>query len=720
MVVAQDAELAEAIAFVYEGADRVIHETDATVRVETAAGSLVEVVSGDSRRTEIAWDRFEIVDGVGLSKTSDPSGLLWSTFLGGEDGREEDGSVVLDASGNLVVTGYTVSVDFPTTPGAYDESYNRVEECFVAKLSADGSALLWSTFLGGFSIEGGKSVVLDSSGNPVVSGYTGSVDFPTTTGAYDESNNGGYDVFLAKLSSDGSALLWCTLLGGGDGDGGGGVVLDSSDNPVVEGWTYSADFPTTRGVFDESYNGENDVFLAKFSSDGSALLWCTLLGGSDYEFTLGGVNIVLDASGNPVLTGETGSSDFPTTPGAYDESIGGIDAFLTKVSSDGTTLLWSTFLGGTHGDRGRSLALDSEGNPVVTGRTAATDFPTTPGVYDDSFNGFNDVFLAKLASDGSALLWSTFLGGSSRESGWDVILDPAGNPVVTGYTESAGFPTTSWTYDESYNGREDAFVAKFSSDGSALLWSTFLGGGEDDSGTGVIVDTSGQPIVVGWTGSSEFPTTPGAYDESYNGGNTDTFVAHLAFLDEPTPVLLEQFLAEAVAGGAVLTWRVNSDFALDRFFLDRRFGSTWERAAEVLFSVGHQTYEVHDTVEPGTYLYRLTGRMVSGREHLFGEVEATIPQWNSLKASLEILNNPSSGGHVVALHLAAETRVEVGVYDVRGRRVRVLMSGRREASSYRLPWDGRDDSGRAVPSGIYWVTLAMNGQEQGLPVALIR
>jgi hypothetical protein len=521
----------------YEGADRVVEEPDGSILVETSVGSLREecVMAGGAGVLMLAQgDGAFLGDNCSPAREDNPSALLWSTFLGGSS-WDYGQSLGLDASGNPVVVGYTWSADFPTTPGAYDTSFGGgSNDVVVAKLSASGSELLWSTYLGGISEEGAYSVALDASDNAVVTGCTGSSDFPTTPEAYDATLNGGVyngDVFVAKLSASGSELLWSTFLGGSYDDYGLSLALDASGNAVVTGQTASFDFPTTPGAYDTSFHGNYyDVFVTKLSASGSALLWSTFVGDSSWD---SGYSLVLDASGNAMVTGYTRSPDFPITPGAYDTSYNGgwQDAFVAKLSASGSAILWSTFLGGSYGEFGSSLALDALGNAVVTGLTRSSDFPTTPGAYDTSYNGGDDVFVAKLSASGNALLWSTFLGGSSYDQGNSLALDGSYNTVVTGYTRSSNFPTTPGTYDTSYNGGDDVFVAKLSASGNAFLWSTFLGDSSEDWGYSLALDGSGKAVVAGTTWSFDFPTTPGAYDTSLDGSGRDVFVAKIDLSD---------------------------------------------------------------------------------------------------------------------------------------------------------------------------------------------
>jgi len=295
-----------------------------------------------------------------------------------------------------------------------------------------------------------------------VTGRTESDDFPTTPGAYDETFNGEADGFVSVLSPDLSELLYSTFLGGSDWDFVGGPVLDSEGNVYVAGSTKSHDFPTTPGAYDETHNVEDwyDAYISVLSPDLSELLYSTFLSGTGWNEIF---SFALDSGGNVYVTGETGSGDFPTTPGAYNEEINGqFDAFVSALSPDLSELLYSTFLGGSSIDASwGGLALDSEGNVYVTGWTDSNDFPTTPDAHDETFNGRRDVFVSVLSPGLSELLYSTFLGGSNVEIPFSLALDSGGNVYVAGHTESNDFPTTPGAYDETFNGEWDVFISKF-------------------------------------------------------------------------------------------------------------------------------------------------------------------------------------------------------------------------------------------------------------------
>jgi len=449
--------------------------------------------------------------------------LLASTFIGGS-WYDYGYSIALDEGGNVYITGGTSSSHYPTTSGAYDEGYNGGSDVFVSRLNSSLSTLLASTFIGGSGWDYSYCIALDGGGNVYITGKTESSDYPTTSGAYDESFNGYDDVFVSKLNSSLSNLLSSTFIGGSSSDYGYSIALDGDGNVYITGKTGSSSYPTTSGAYDESFNGYKDVFVSKLNSSLSNLLASTFIGGSRYDY---GYCIALDGGGNVYITGGTSSSNYPTTSGAYDESFNGDDdVFVSKLNSSLSTLLSSTFIGGSDDDYGRSIALDGGGNVYITGKTDSSDYPTTSGAYDESFNGYKDVFVSRLNSSLSTLLASTFIGGSDDDRGYCIALDRGGNVYITGYTESSDYPTTSGAYDEGHNGGSDVFVSRLNSSLSNLLSSTFIGGGRYDYGRSIALDGGGNVYITGYTDSSNYPTTSGAYDESHNGYE-DVFVSRL-------------------------------------------------------------------------------------------------------------------------------------------------------------------------------------------------
>jgi hypothetical protein len=414
------------------------------------------------------------------------------------------------------VAGDTKSTNFPTTPGAYDTSFNsndvRYADVFVSKLNSNLTQLLASTFLGGSYGDSAFALAIDRSGNVYVAGVARSSDFPTTPGAYDIGYNGD-EAFISKFDSNLTNLLASTFLGGSYFDEANVLAIDRSGNVYVAGITLSDNFPTTPGAYGRRYNGNVDVFVSKFDANLTNLLASTYLGGSKYD-EVGLHAIAIDSSGNVYVAGYTGSDDFPTTPGAYDIGYNGgdHDVFVSKFDSNLTKLLASTFLGGIRNESAKALAIDRSGNVYVGGGTGSDDFPTTPGAYD---RRYNDVFVSKFDSNLTKLLASTFLGGSFSDEAKAIAIDSSGNVYVAGRTASYDFPTTPGAYDRRHNGGfDDAFISKFDANLTNLLASTYLGGSKDDRAYALAIDRSGNVYVVGETASDDFPTTPGAYDRN--------------------------------------------------------------------------------------------------------------------------------------------------------------------------------------------------------------
>lgn len=446
----------------------------------------------------------------------DPS-LVYSTYLGGTSFDSASG-IAVDTSGNAYVTGWTTSTNFPTTPGAFQTMLNgSTFDIFVTVLNPTGTALIYSTYLGGTSADSATGIAVDTAGNAYVTGGTYSTDFPTTPGAYQTTFGGYYDAYATELNPTGSALVYSTYLGGSDIDGGHGIAVDTSGNAYVAGDTDSANFPTTAGAFQITSSGSKDAFVTELNPTGSALVYSTYLGGSGLDY---GDGVALDTSGNAYITGEAYSSDFPTTAGAFQTTYNGLgDGFVTELNSAGTGLLYSTYLGGSGSEHAVGVAVDTAGNAYITGYTTSTDFPTTAGAFQTTFDGLYDRFVTKLNPAGTGLLYSTYLGGSSGDYGGRIAVDTAGNAYVTGYTTSTDFPTTPGAFQTTFGeGSTDAFVSELNSTGTELLYSTFLGSRNRSYGTGVAVDTRGNAYVTGYTLSTNFPTTPGAFQTEASGG----------------------------------------------------------------------------------------------------------------------------------------------------------------------------------------------------------
>lgn len=450
--------------------------------------------------------------------------LLWSTFLGASDQPDEAWGVAVDATG-VYIAGQTWAGDFPATPGAFDDTHNGTQDAFVAKLSKDGKTLIWATFLGGSGYDWARGVAVDGSGVYVV-GDTASDDFPTSAGAYSRSHRGGHtDLFAAKLALDGGKLLWSTYLGGSKpgvvntGDYAFDLAVHNQD-VFLCGRTDSPDFPTTPGAFDATYDGKSDGFVSKIKKDGSALIFSTYLGRSENDYCHA---LAVDQSGHAYVTGRTYSSDFPTTAGAYDTTHNGQhDAYIAKFSEDGQRLVYSTFLGGEDWDIGLDI-VERNGYLTLSGATKSADFPTSAGAYDRTHAGLNDVFVARLNTDGTKLLASTLIGGEDEDRGSGVALDDYGNIHVSGDTISKRFPTTEGAFARALRGSWDGFLARLPNSLDSLEFSSYLGGSAWDTALDLAIGPQNDVFVAGWTDSADFPATMGAFDTRF-GPYRDGFV----------------------------------------------------------------------------------------------------------------------------------------------------------------------------------------------------
>ncbi len=477
-------------------------------------------------------------------------GLVYSTFLGGSS-YEEPRAVAVEPSGSATVAGNTASFDFPTTLGALDTTFGGGTalggDAFVTRLSPSGASLDFSTFLGGAGDDFASAIALDSMGAATVAGSTSSSDLPTTPGAFDTSFNGGPlpwggDAFVARLSPSGGSLVYSTFLGGSEDDGALALALDGVGDATVAGWTYSPSFPTTSGAFDTSFavGSGGDAFVAQLSPSGTGLAFSTFLGGTNNEYASG---VALDVGGTATLAGQTDSGDFPTSSGAFDTTFNGAgayggDAFVAQLSSSGASLAKSTFLGGTEVDRAHALALDSTGAATVAGETGSSNFPTTVGAFDTSYNGtplinppIRDAFVTRLSPSGAGLFFSTFLGGFAEDLALAVAVDASQAAIVAGVTTSSNFPTTPGAFDTTF-ASNDAFLVRLSPSGGGVSYSTFLGGTDGEYGFALALDATGTATLAGTTTSADFPTTTGAFDTTFNGSSLsgDGFVARLDLL----------------------------------------------------------------------------------------------------------------------------------------------------------------------------------------------
>ncbi|MBI5196423.1 MAG: SBBP repeat-containing protein [Nitrospirae bacterium] len=448
--------------------------------------------------------------------------LLASTFIGGS-GNETIRTIAVDSAGSVYVAGNTSSSNYALTSSTYDAGFNGYTDVIVSKFDSNLSNLLSSTFIGGWSYDNAESITIDSSGNVYISGQTYSYNYPVTAGAYDTTFNSSYDAFVSKLSPDLSTLLASTFIGGWSDDYAKTIKIDPSGNLFVAGYTFSNNFPVTSGAYDATFNGSYDVFISRLSADLSTLLASTFIGGTYADFL---ESFVLDnISGSVLAAGHTNSGNYPVTAGAYDTTFNGSsDAFVSRLNSNLTSLLASTFVGGISFDYAKALAIDSADSVFIAGNTNSNNFPVTPSAYSSELNGNMDVFVSRLDSSLSNLMASTYLGGWSNDYATTLVIDQSDNIYIAGNTFSNNFPVTAGAYDSTFNGSSDAFISRLDSSLSNLTASTFIGGASDDYTNSIAIAPSGNLFAAGYTYSGSFPVTAGANDTAFNGGSYDAFV----------------------------------------------------------------------------------------------------------------------------------------------------------------------------------------------------
>jgi uncharacterized protein (TIGR03437 family) len=577
----------------------------------------------DGRRTPVAGHfvvsrkrvRFEVaVYDRNRELVIDPT-LSYSTYLGGSS-NEGARSVAVDGSGNVYIVGNTATTNLPTTSGVVQPNFGGETatydqgDAFVAKFSASG-ALVYLTYLGGSGDDTANAIAVDAAGNAYITGGTTSTNFPTAGTPYQSHNAGAGpagaailvfgDAFVAKLNPSGTQLIYSTYLGGPEDDFGTAIAIDSAGDAYVAGGTRSANFPTTTGAYRTILSGvggqliksccnlplfdPGDAFVTKLDPTGSKLIFSTFVGGEldDVAFA-----IALDSSNNVYIGGFTLSVNFPTTTGAFQRNFGGSeqanefftfgDGFVTKLNSTGTALLYSTYFGGAGDDSVTAIAVDAAGNAYFTGSTSTENWATSPGAFQPTYGGYTeaefavadpyveqligDAYVAKLNPTGTALVYMSYLGGSTNDGGTGIAVDSAGNAYVTGFADSMNFPVTANALQPkmagdggqiggSYYRYGDAFITVVNPTGTELLYSSYFGASYDEGALGLALDNSGTVYITGITISPNFPTTSNAAQKNYGGAmpfagwaKGDAFLASFSGLTNLPPAITKVANAE--------------------------------------------------------------------------------------------------------------------------------------------------------------------------------
>ncbi|HYI98021.1 MAG TPA: SBBP repeat-containing protein [Bryobacteraceae bacterium] len=532
-VVAPGADSSQ-IELAYEGADKLRVEANGDLILEVngrsirqlrpkvyqmIGGKKQEIAAGyrirNGKRVEFALAKYDrkrelIIDPV----------LQYSTYFG-QEGQDQSLSVATNATGDIYITGQTASTRFQTSGKAQPEPGGN-SDAFIAKFTGGGD-MLWTSYLGGRQVDVGRSIAVDESGNAYVVGTTNSPEFPMRNAAY-ETFAGTFDAFLTKISSDGQQFLYSTFLGGSQYDDALDVAVNAQGDAYVAGQTLSFDLPVRNAFATAPAGGGQDTFVVKLATTRTNVFYFTYVGGNGVDLATG---LAIDAQGNAYVCGGTTSTVFPLQSPLQPAARGAQEAFLYKLGPNGNTLLYSTFLGGALDDLAFRVAVDATGAAYLLGHTRSTDFPVR-GAFQTTLGGGSDVFVSKISPAGDALVYSTFVGGSLDDLGFaDIVVDAAGSAYVAGYTSSTNFPTRAPIQASLNGGRNDAFVARVSPQGNSLLYSTYIGGREQDEILGLALDRTGQVVIAGRTSSPDFPQATNQFIGN-TLGQFDIFLARLS------------------------------------------------------------------------------------------------------------------------------------------------------------------------------------------------
>jgi len=629
------------IRLAYRGASRVAVNAGRQLEVDTPLGGFYDQAplayqdrNGDRVPVPVAFQVEESADpsaafgfAVGAYDRSlplviDPATVIYCGFIGGAaDDRAT--AVAVDGSGNAYLTGWTASFDFPVTAGP-DLTFNDASgksDAFVAKVTADGTALVYCGFIGGIAEDVGTGVAVDSAGNAYVSGRTFSSDFPVLVGPYltHRPEISQYsDAFVTKVNAVGTSLVYSGFVGGSRSDQANAIAVDRSGCAYITGWTESGDFPVKSGP-ETSPKGGRDAFVTEVNAAGTSLVYSGYIGGSQAD---AGSGIAVDSSGYAYITGSTSSSstdNFPVWVGSSYTYNGNQDAFVANVSP-WARIGYCGYIGGAGVDSGVAIAVDSHGCAYVTGTSNSGSLFPVKGGPDLVHHGGNDAFVAKIFERGGNLYYCGFIGGSGDDRGKAIAVDFAGRAYIAGSTSSAAdFPVTGGPFLV-HAGLTDAFAATVGSTGESLLYCSYLGGSQDDEAAGVATDGSGNVFVAGYTRSADFPISLGAIPASGaapSGTSDDAFIARISEDLPPCgPYLLGT--GNVTTAEIEITWTDESTNETG-FKIERQNNPPQEWVQIAMVDANVITYADTGLTEGWAYIYRVRAY------NDFGDSEYSIP-----------------------------------------------------------------------------------------------
>ena len=684
------------------------------------------------------------------------TGLLFATYVGGS-GRDRGNDVVIDASGSICITGETASTDFPVIDASQPDYGGGEADAFVTRISSDGSTIEFSTYIGGSGDDRAYGIDVDAGNEIFIAGESESEDLPMANAV--QAFGGQSDAFAAVVDGPTSTINFCTFLGGSAPDRGRDVVAWGDGEAYIVGWTSSADFPVENAIQDTYGGGEADGFVVRIDARQGSVDYATYVGGQAGDRIFG---VATDAERRAYFIGESSSTDFPTANALQDEIVFGFDAVTGRLAADGSVFEYSTFLGGAGGDRGRAVEVDADGRVILAGGTSSPNFPTVSAV-QPNLNGVSDAFVVGMASDGAQLEFSSFYGGSKADPANGLAVDADNRIYLSGTTMSLDFPV-QLPLQNGLAGMGDAFVVRF---GDTAAWpdtsctvdvppdSTLPGmssipdveldGFEirntsavpvafdyvvTESGLGTL-DDNGDPLsLAGRTpllapGESFVPSNPVMqvppirhYRElivTYSvfpvaREDLGHIVNMSIFVEPPVPVFITSFSGRAVERGVALEWDIFADEAVQGFKVYRATGDGNPLAVNGSALIDPLSRGYLDEEVRGGEIYRYTLSVIDedGAEILSPVV--TIEAQARGLALEQNHPNPFNPTTTIEFALPSEGRAELLVFDAKGQRVRTLRSGTLSAGPHSVTWDGRDDAGSSVSSGVYFYRLRASNQ----------
>ena len=673
----------------------------------------------------------ELNNDIVLKEISKNNSVIDFSLLLGDHALPTEFDFEVDEEGYTYFTGSTRNI--PITENAILKTYQGHSteiggDAFLMKISPEGE-LVFSTYWGGSGDEHHSYIELDYSGNIIIAGGTSSRDLPVTNNSYMKNYNGGdSDIFISKFDNDGN-LIASTYLGGSDHDADGIIHIDKDNNIVVGGRTWSSDYPVSNNAFDSTYvsmyyspwqMNTNDIIITVLSPDLDELLLSTYIGGTHFDYISA---ISSDDDGNIYLAGNTMSDNFPFSPNCLDSSLSGQrDAYFAILKNDGSSLLYSTLIGGEGNyDRIRSMTfLDSE-NILFGGHTNSEDFPVTENCFDNSYNGGEDAFLMKFDLNNFSITYSTFIGGKENDRCNSVgILN--NNYILCGDTRSDDFPVTSNAFDETYNNENDAFITSFNLSTFEIEYSGFLGGTKNEQNP--VAKISGNNIYVATsTTSDDYPVTDQFCEFNSNGSYSLTKLNINETVINTAPVLTYSIPDTTISINDNYIYYLPENLFIDEDEYDRliisvEIANSLNNIPDWLLfeSVTNRLYGI--PVKSDTVIVSITATdnhlatasvefiiIVAEISNLNNEGNNGAPTGIRLEQNYPNPFNPST---IITYSLKEPDKVKLEIFDSLGQHVKTLVDSYQTTGEYSVVWDGINSSNSLLASGVYFYTLSVN------------